>query len=365
MRNNLVQLSVNCFSLTAYTFDDTEMPRTGESFYDKCKVQVGDVYLGNKLTMGERNEIIAKQKKAKILYHSNHHHSFMEIICTPTEALKYMIMSKSNLINTALEMFDFQREQTEEEARAESSNSSRPWRVEDECVKYLQQIIKECPKVVVEKAKVMKPKELKKMFTEYFKTNRNVVNYTSVDLLYQYAKMYHMLEMAAVDCGKSEVYQYPETYKQYAALSLMQTYGSPYNSCQYLPIHEFALSDVERYIEGLDSYSFKIQVKNESPNFCIDQRDDFLTAKCDRFFALNSKGFVEKRFSVHYSTKGETLLSNFYNSTPVTALKVGNVQVENVLRSDAVNFDHSGESYCNNYYATVESQMRKIENLMR
>lgn len=365
MRNNLVQLSVNCFSLTAYTFDDTEMPRTGESFYDKCKVQVGDVFLGNKLTMRERNDIIAKHKKAKILYHSNHHRSFMEVICTPTEALKYMIMSKSNLINQALELFDFHREQTEEEARVESANTCRPCKPDNDCVKFLQHIIKACPKVTVEKAKVMKPKELKKMFTEYFKSTQNEVNYTSVDLLYQYAKMYHMLELAAVDCGKSEVYQYPATYMQYAALSMMQTYGSPYNSCQYLPIHEFNLDDVVSYIEGSTSDSFRETLRCKSPNYCVDQRDDFQTAKCDRFFALNSKSFVDKRFSVHYSNKGETLLSNFYNSTPVNSLKVGNVQVANVLRSDAVGFDHSGESYCNNYYATVESQMRKIENLMR
>lgn len=365
MRNDLVNLTINNFSLTAYTFDDTDMPRTGEPFYDKCKVQVGDVCLGNKLSMRERNELVFKHRQSKFLYHSNHHRSFMEIICTPTEALKYMIMNKSNLINQALDLFDFQREQTEEEERAESANESRPCKPNSDCVKFLQHIIKACPKVTVEKAKVMKPKELKKMFTEYFKANRNEVNYTSVDLLYQYAKMYHMLELAAVDCGKSEVYQYPATYMQYAALSMMQTYGSPYNSCQYLPIHEFSLDDVVRYIEGLTSESFRETLICESPNYCVDQRDDFNTAKCDRFFALNSKGFVEKRFSVHYSNTGETLLSNFYNSTPVTALRVGNVQVENILRSDAVNFSHSGESYCNNYYATVESQMRKIENLMR
>lgn len=365
MRNNLVQLSVNSFSITAFTFDDTDMPQTGESFYDKFKVQVGDVALGNKLSMSERNELVYKHKQAKFLYHSNDHRSFMEIICTPTEALKYMAMSKSNLINKALELFDFQREQTEEESLEESANVSRPCKPDNDCVKFLQHIIKACPKVTVEKAKVMKPKELKKMFTEYFKANRNEVSYTCVDLLYQYAKMYHMLELAAVDCGKAEVYQYPETYTQYAALSMMQTYGSPYNSCQYLPLHEFSLDNVDGYVHGFISDSFRETLGYAAPNYCIDQLDDFDNAKCDRFFVLNSKGFVEKRFSVHYSNKGETLLSNFYNSTPVTSLRVGNVKVENVLKSDAINFSHSGESYCNNYYATVESQMRRIENLMR
>lgn len=216
----------------------------------------------------------------------------------------------------------------------QSLNKSKPSATEVvqscEVADYLSSILRKCPEVSVIKPKL---KTVKQYLRELHKDavlldNGEVENprVAHLKLAKKISAIGSLRLMHNDSKALAQNFRYPTTQKQFNALCLMQAYTNAFSSCQYLPLHEMSLDDVKAYVNNyFINKSLSLIIENSE--YFDDQDLDFCTGYIDRFFTLDDKGFVNKRFSIYRTKEGDISIDNFYNCSARTTLKIGNTFV--------------------------------------
>lgn len=318
---------------------------------------VGDTVLANNFSRSQLDEMATSGEYHKFLFLRKYESDCVYyVIGEPTTLLTYLTMNTETLIKKVLKHFEL----TAELNKPRLDYAEKGVQLDHPNVKYLRDILSRCPRVMVEADELPKPKEVKqhaaKIIREALK-NSNMCEDNIRYTLIRFTKIYRLLELDKLNKKLAEEYSFPVTREQYNALALMQSYATPFSSCQYLPLHELEFDTIEKYLSGKYSSELVDLTDNVYTNFCLKQNVDFLDGSCDRFFKLSKNNTVEKRFSIYYDSDGDYIFGNFYNSPHRTSLKIGGLRIDNTV--DPCELDPCTETYFNNDSA-VDYELREF-----